>query len=68
MNPHDLHELHLPGDDIEVGPTARKKQLRRRKGKFIRYTDAIIEVDGESVHITTKNVLKVPCTKCEPHN
>ena len=68
MNPHDLHNLHFPGDDIEVGPTANKKHLRGRKGKFIRYSDAEIEVDGKSVYVTTKNVLKTPCSKCEPHN
>ena len=54
MNPHDLHNLHFPGDEIEVGPTANKKHLRGRKGK--------------SVYITTKNVLKTPCSKCETHS
>ena len=68
MNTHDLRDLHLRDDDIVVGPTARNKDLQGRKGKFIKYTDAVIEVDDEFVRITTGNVLKAPCPKCEPHN
>ena len=51
-----------PATTLKSALQLGKSNCERRKGKFIRYTDAIIEVDGESVHITTKNVLKVPCS------
>ena len=55
--------IHLPGEDIVVGGSMRKKEFRGRKGRFVRYDMAVVEVDGEHHAITTQNVHKA-CPSC----
>ena len=55
--------IHVPGEPIIIGPTVRKKELRGRRGTFVRYPLAAITVDGETHHVTPQNVLK-SCPVC----
>ena len=50
--PRDL--IHISGEDIIVGPKAsrQKRNVRGRRGKFVRYTYMLVEVDGETFSIT----------------
>ena len=57
----DARELvHVPGEKVIVGPTARNRDLRGRRGTFDGYSDAFVLVDGVRRYVTTGNI----CMSC----
>ena len=55
--------IHVPGEPVIVGPTVRKKELRGRRGTFVRYVLVSVMVDGGTHHVISQNVLK-SCPVC----
>ena len=47
--------IPLPGDRIRIAETARRKSIRGKTARLVRYTNAIIEVDGVRVNVTPQN-------------
>ena len=45
-----------PGDKVRVNDRARRKDLRGREGRFVAYTDVIIEIDGRLRRLTPKSL------------
>ena len=63
LTPDPRELVHVAGEKIIVGLTAKAKELRGRVGTFDRYSDTFVLIDGECRHLTTGNIL-TSCPVC----
>ena len=52
-----LREFPIPGDTVQIGDSARNKNIRGKTGVFVEYVNAIVLVDGRKVNVTPKNII-----------
>ena len=47
------------GQQLRIGNSAKKEYIRGEIGEFVKYTDVLVEIDGEIRHVVTNSLDEV---------
>ena len=47
------------GQQVRIGNSAKREYIRGEVGEFVKYTDVLVEIDGEIRHVVTNSLDEV---------